>query len=168
MCVHHFLRQIITSPLPLLALFPSILTAAWCVSQVQSLNSISGSTSISLPEETLYLLQFHRVGGTSRCWSFLYNPWGATLSLTYCIYGTEQSQGPPHVSSLLFFRFVSADLSPCRLCVWLSFETQGAGGGCGYTSSGLLLFTEIYHIGSKGQGFSSVGSAYICKTVMCL
>ena len=32
-----------------------------------------------------------------------------------------------------------------------------------------LIHRDIYHMGSKGQGgFSSVGSAYICKTLMCL
>lgn len=76
----------------------------WWVSQVQSLNSIS------LLDETQYVLQLYRIRGTSQCWAFLYSPIGDILCLRYCIYENESShRSPSSLQAYCFGRFASRD-----------------------------------------------------------
>ena len=170
-----FLMQIIylASPVTSPHSFPipsSIQTAAWCASQVQSPNSIS------LPEETLHLLQLHRVGGGGAypgadpsCTApkvTHYSPSDTVFT------GQSSCKGPLLAPGLLLRRLVSL----LRLRVAFNVESQGAGRVQEVLDRhprGLLLFTgavwDIYHAGSKGQGgFSSAGSAYIFVKHWCV
>ncbi len=175
-CVRLFLRQIIylSSPLPPLTLFPfphPFKQPLGVLVRFKNLNSLS------LCQKKLYTWSSFTEsgGGITRRWSFLHSPKGDTLSLRYCICGTEQSQGPLLASGLLFWRFASGDLSLCRLIVGsvLSLMVQREYKRFWIDILGASLIHSshwgIYHVGSKGQGgFSSVGSAYICKTLMWL
>lgn len=148
-------RLYLSSPLPSpksLSTPSSIQTATWCVSHVQSLNAIS------LPGETLYLLQLYRVRGISQCWSFLTALKVTHSAFRYCIYEAEQWQEPLLTSGPLFWRFLSGDSLPCWLCVAsvLSPRVQGE-----YKRFWIVILRaslihradwDIYHMGSKGQG----------------
>ena len=101
-------------------------TAARCVSQVQSLSCVS------LPEETLYLLQLYRVKGIPWCRSFLYSPKGDTLNL-HLLYvrGRAVTGAPPRfrpiVSEVCVRRRVTM-LATRSLQCWVS--------GCGERTRG--------------------------------
>lgn len=167
-CAHHFLIQIIpqfpfTCPQSL-SIDLSFQTAAWCVSQVQSLNSIS------LPAETLYLLQLYRVRGISQRWSFLTAPKVTHSAFRYCMRQNSRKSPSSHQAHCLCGE-------TCHHVGYMLLQSQGAGRvqevldrhpqGFSYSQDGLRHLA--YRMGSKGQGgFSSVGSAYICKTLMSL
>lgn len=164
MSVCHFLRQIILQfpfTCPQSPSIPSsIQTAPHHLSQVQSLNSIS------LPAETLYLLQLYRVGGISRRWSSPTAPKVTHSAFGYCM-RWNSCRSPPLLAPWPFVCI--GDLSPCRYTCCSTLRALGAnkrflnGHPWGFSDS----LAHIYRMGSKGQrGFSSAGSAYICKTLV--
>lgn len=138
-----FLRQIIylgspvTSPHSF-SIPSSIQTAAWCASQVQSPNSIS------MPEETLHLLQLHKVRGRDPG----ADPSCTAPEVTHCspsdtvFTGQSSCKGPLLAPGLLFRRLVS----PLRLRVAFNVKSQGAGRVQEVLDRhprGLLLFTGL-------------------------
>lgn len=127
---------------------PSIQTAARCVSQVQSLNSIS------LPEETLSLLRLYRVVGNIPALILPVQPPKVTHSASDTVFMARSRRRAPVL--LQAYCFGGFCRGTCR-CVGfvLSLRVQGEYKRFWIDILGASLIHradwDIYHTGSKGQ-----------------
>lgn len=170
MCVsvyaHLFLRQIIylSSPLPPLTLFPFPHPFK---QPLGVLVRFKVWTLISLPEETLYLVQLYRVGGNILVLILPTQPQKVTHSASDTVFmGQSSRRGPASLQAYCFGGLCRETRHYIGSVLSLRVQREYKRFWIDILGASLIHRThwDIYHVGSKGQGgFSSVGQLTFVK-----